>query len=129
MSKKRLFGNDTSVFFKNRLLCIFRLTKATFSCNIIFVFWGYSSAGRALEWHSRGQEFEPPYLHQKKATHHNLGYGAFFMSPFRQTKNSGSIPLISTRNSAVGNSQRLFLFFPSRNETLLETNVLYSCAP
>ena len=26
--------------------------------------YGYSSVGRALEWHSRGQEFEPPYLHQ-----------------------------------------------------------------
>ncbi len=21
--------------------------------------WGYSSAGRALEWHSRGQRFDP----------------------------------------------------------------------
>ena len=28
--------------------------------------WGYSSAGRALEWHSRGQRFDPAYLHQKK---------------------------------------------------------------
>ena len=27
--------------------------------------WGYSSVGRALEWHSRGQGFESPYLHQK----------------------------------------------------------------
>ena len=27
--------------------------------------WGYSSAGRALEWHSRGQRFDPAYLHQK----------------------------------------------------------------
>ena len=26
--------------------------------------WGHSSAGRALEWHSRGQEFDPPWLHQ-----------------------------------------------------------------
>ena len=25
--------------------------------------WGYSSVGRALEWHSRGQGFEFPYLH------------------------------------------------------------------
>lgn len=25
--------------------------------------WGYSSVGRVLEWHSRGQEFETPYLH------------------------------------------------------------------
>src|ERR1700733_9544435 len=24
---------------------------------------GYSSAGRAREWHSRGQGFDPPYLH------------------------------------------------------------------
>ena len=29
--------------------------------------WGYSSAGRALEWHSRGQRFDPAYLHQKRA--------------------------------------------------------------
>ena len=28
--------------------------------------WGYSSAGRALEWHSRGQRFDPAYLHQPK---------------------------------------------------------------
>ena len=27
---------------------------------------GYSSAGRALEWHSRGQRFDPAYLHQTK---------------------------------------------------------------
>ena len=29
-------------------------------------FLGYSSAGRALEWHSRGQRFDPAYLHQKQ---------------------------------------------------------------
>ena len=28
---------------------------------------GYSSAGRALEWHSRGQRFDPAYLHQTKS--------------------------------------------------------------
>ena len=27
--------------------------------------WGYSSAGRALALQARGQEFDPPYLHQK----------------------------------------------------------------
>ena len=27
---------------------------------------GYSSAGRALEWHSRGQRFDPAYLHNDK---------------------------------------------------------------
>ncbi len=31
-------------------------------------FWGYvtDSLGRALEWHSRGQRFDPAYLHQSK---------------------------------------------------------------
>ena len=28
--------------------------------------WGYSSAGRALEWHSRGQRFDPAYLHHTR---------------------------------------------------------------
>ena len=32
---------------------------------IMLVPWGRSSAGRALEWHSRGQEFDPLRLHQK----------------------------------------------------------------
>src|SRR5581483_7798588 len=26
--------------------------------------WGYSSVGRAREWHSRGQRFDPAQLHQ-----------------------------------------------------------------
>jgi hypothetical protein len=26
---------------------------------------GYSSAGRALAWHARGQRFDPAYLHHK----------------------------------------------------------------
>ena len=25
--------------------------------------WGHSSVGRASEWHSEGQEFDPPWLH------------------------------------------------------------------
>ena len=28
--------------------------------------WGYSSAGRALDWQSRGQRFDPAYLHHEK---------------------------------------------------------------
>ena len=36
-------------------------------CNTIrLLFWGISSAGRALDWQSRGQGFEPPTLHQDK---------------------------------------------------------------
>src|SRR3954447_15569345 len=31
--------------------------------------WGYSSAGRALAWHARGQRFDPAYLHQTLKWH------------------------------------------------------------
>lgn len=34
--------------------------------------WGYSSAGRALEWHSRGQRFDPAYLHHHRECEENL---------------------------------------------------------
>ena len=34
------------------------------SCGFIVGFRGYSSAGRALAWHARGQRFDPAYLHQ-----------------------------------------------------------------
>ncbi len=27
--------------------------------------WGISSVGRAFEWHSKGQEFDSPMLHNK----------------------------------------------------------------
>ena len=33
------------------------------SCSVIARFRGYSSAGRALAWHARGQRFDPAYLH------------------------------------------------------------------
>ncbi len=42
--------------------------------------WGYSSAGRALEWHSRGQRFDPAYLHQLPLKH--LVLRGFFMPDF-----------------------------------------------
>ena len=34
------------------------------SCSFIARLRGYSSAGRALAWHARGQRFDPAYLHQ-----------------------------------------------------------------
>ena len=40
--------------------------------------WGYSSAGRALEWHSRGQRFDPAYLHQRKTLKPQRFRGFFF---------------------------------------------------
>ena len=37
---------------------------------------GYSSAGRALDWQSRGQRFDPAYLHQNKK---DTDFGVFFV--------------------------------------------------
>ena len=42
--------------------------------------WGYSSDGRALEWHSRGQRFDPAYLHHQKNLE-NIGFQGFFLFP------------------------------------------------
>ena len=43
--------------------------------------WGYSSVGRALQWHCRGQEFDPPYLHQLPLK--LLALRGFFMPIFQ----------------------------------------------
>ena len=40
--------------------------------------WGYSSDGRALEWHSRGQRFDPAYLHHQKKTLKTSVFKVFF---------------------------------------------------
>ena len=48
--------------------------------------WGYSSAGRALEWHSRGQRFDPAYLHHLVLK--TIGFQDFFFC------NSGISPVL-----------------------------------
>ena len=53
------FLKKTVAFCKSICYNTYALRRWTIS-------WGYSSAGRALEWHSRGQRFDPAYLHQKK---------------------------------------------------------------
>ena len=42
-----------------------------------FLLWGYSSVGRAFEWHSKGQRFETAYLHQIKFS---ADKGAFYLN-------------------------------------------------
>ena len=54
---------------------------------------GYSSVGRALAWHARGQRFDPAYLHQIQKTQ-SFRIGSFFVvcySGFRGTdrRNAG----------------------------------------
>ena len=58
--------------------------KKKSSCNlfrcidiIIFVAWGRSSAGRALDWQSRGQGFDPPRLHPRIFKNQKFASGFF----------------------------------------------------
>jgi len=46
--------------------CLLKYMSDCDNISIPETIWGYSSAGRALEWHSRGQRFDPAYLHQKR---------------------------------------------------------------
>ncbi len=47
-----------------------KLQALTTACIISDSPWGYSSAGRALAWHARGQRFDPAYLHHIDLTAH-----------------------------------------------------------
>ena len=55
------------------------------------VIWGYSSAGRALEWHSRGQRFDPAYLHQKTC---NASCGSFLLVRLQKTSQKSSSKIV-----------------------------------
>ncbi len=61
----RTNGEDPDMKRGSSLKVFFEATKKVFSrfiaCDIPM--WGCSSAGRALEWHSRGREFDPRQLH------------------------------------------------------------------
>ena len=48
--------------FKFNQLCVDNLIKIVNNRGLRL--GGYSSAGRALAWHARGQRFDPAYLHQ-----------------------------------------------------------------
>src|SRR5512141_1938810 len=56
---------------------------------------GYSSAGRALAWHARGQRFDPAYLHQTQKTPVSTGV---FLCPSKMQRHS----LHSRKNLVAG---------------------------
>ncbi len=47
-------------------------TKVAQAAFIISAPGGYSSAGRALAWHARGQRFDPAYLHQQRRSDNDV---------------------------------------------------------
>ena len=82
---------------------------------IAFVAWGYSSAGRALEWHSRGQRFDPAYLHQKQQTVRPTPCGLVISK-------SGYIP--SPKEAGEFTVHLLLLL----NEAFLDSHLLFASA-
>ena len=76
--------------------------------------WGYSSAGRALEWHSRGQRFDPAYLHQTRKALKTLRFQGFSFLRAAQSKRHFSAapePAIPPCNIRLGKKILLFNLF------------------
>ena len=62
---------------------LFSLLHSAVPFAIIWKAWGYSSAGRAFEWHSKGQRFDPAYLHHAFNPPHLSDVVLFIHSPHR----------------------------------------------
>ncbi|CAM2189496.1 hypothetical protein PSAC2689_90088 [Paraburkholderia sacchari] len=52
---------------KKRFETLLTKAKLMFKISLLFCKGGYSSAGRALAWHARGQRFDPAYLHHQNS--------------------------------------------------------------
>ncbi len=104
------FGKVKNIF---AVFHIFSCFVKNYTCNfktfmlLCILPWGRSSAGRALEWHSRGHGFDPHRLHQNGAL--NLKGAVFYIlfGPVAQLgertvrirKVEGSIPFGSTKKT------------------------------
>ena len=64
--------DDTIEAGPARAACCFTLGSRIGIIAVLFG-RGYSSAGRALAWHARGQRFDPAYLHQRLAYSFSIG--------------------------------------------------------
>ena len=60
---------------RNAMTPWFGLQKRARARIILCSPWGYSSAGRALAWHARGQRFDPAYLHHRTSRSPMLRFG------------------------------------------------------
>jgi hypothetical protein len=55
---------------------IFSRSPTNPNCGLPIWKWGHSSVGRALEWHSRGQRFDPAWLHHHPSLLRSFGWQA-----------------------------------------------------
>ena len=76
-----------SLYRKTVLHCVYKMKNNDFSkfclhyskrCGNIILLRGRSSAGRALEWHSRGQRFDPVRLHHIIKQGHTKSVSLFY---------------------------------------------------
>ena len=68
----RLMEAQKKIEFENGDLISRKADYSRALGSITDILWGYSSAGRALEWHSRGQRFDPAYLHHNRDSRHEV---------------------------------------------------------
>ena len=74
---------------------------------------GYSSAGRALDWQSRGQRFDPAYLHQKER---QLTLSLFFNVGVLRNDRHGEAARGSLRSAGgAEHDQREYPAYPHQN--------------
>ena len=64
--------------------------------------WGCSSAGRALEWHSRGREFDPRQLHQE-----NQGVNRLPVNPFSFVQSFSPHPLPTFQDTGTPGNEKI----------------------
>ena len=73
------FRQEFRLELHSTILEVYSIPGCRYNCNLAA--WGYSSAGRALAWHARGQRFDPAYLHQDNAARPNRRGGSRSRSP------------------------------------------------
>ena len=83
--------------------------------------WGYSSAGRALEWHSRGQRFDPAYLHQDQPK----GW-SFALSKTFESLSSIQTTAVRSRLSPPNSNRKVGVFLFSESLSSKQTTAVRS---
>ena len=80
--------------------------------------------GRALEWHSRGQRFDPAYLHQKlERVRKTLKSSDFKVFSFPKVENSGDLQKAPVRLIFDGNFENQEVRYDEENQDELHRHI------
>ena len=87
---------------------------------------GYSSAGRALEWHSRGQQVRSAYLHQAKSLENILFSRLLLFLLSRSVLDEGTLFCALCVCESIGWKTEWLLFMPKSHAVRM--TVIVHCA-